>query len=75
MSIESLEKRAQYLKGQLEEASECAAKLSNQLQQATIDMHTVSGHLNEVNYLLSEAQKEVLNVDVDNEKKEQAPQE
>ena len=58
MSVETLAARAKVLQGVVQEASQNVNSLSQQLQQATIHLHTVSGHLNEVAYLLSEAQKE-----------------
>lgn len=58
MSIESLTARARYLQEQVQIASANVNGLSQQLQQATVHMHTVSGHLNEVAYLLGEEQKE-----------------
>ena len=58
MSIESLSARAKFLQEQLNQASQNVNNLSTQLQQATVQMHTISGHLNEVAYLLGEAQKD-----------------
>jgi septation ring formation regulator EzrA len=75
MSIDSLTKRAEYLKQQLQEASDKATNLSNQLQQATINMHTISGHLNEITYLLNEAKKEAPDVEIEHNAEEQIIQE
>lgn len=58
MNIENLSKRAEYLKEQLKEFSAKVSNLSTQLQQATSQMHVMSGHLNEAMFLLVEAQKE-----------------
>ena len=58
MSIESLSARAKFLQDQLQQSSQNVSNLTQQLQQATVQMHTIGGHLNEVAYLLGEAQKE-----------------
>lgn len=55
--IDTLSARATVLKAEVERASQNVQTLSTQLQQATIHMHTVGGHFNEVAYLLGEAQK------------------
>lgn len=58
MSIESLTARARVLQEAAQKAQANVANLTQQLQQASVEMHTVSGHFNEVAYLLGEAQKE-----------------
>lgn len=58
MSIDVLAARAKVLQGVVQQASQNVNSLSQQLQQATVHMHTVNGHLNEVAFLLGEAQKE-----------------
>ncbi len=55
--INTLTDRAKLLQEEVNRASQNVQTLSTQLQQATVHMHTVGGHLNEVAYLLGEAQK------------------
>ncbi len=72
MSIEALATRAKYLQEEVNKASSAVNELSQKLQQQTLQMHVLSGHLNEVAYLLSEAQKgEEQNGETDVEVEEQ----
>lgn len=58
MIVSVLAGRATFLQQELQNANETVQSLSVQLQQATLHLHTVNGHLQEVAYLMGEEQKE-----------------
>jgi hypothetical protein len=57
MNINSLNDRVKLLQSELQRRKQNISLLTEQLEHAHIDCHTITGHLNELSYLIAEEMK------------------
>ncbi len=59
MDTKVLEDRIETLKNELKKTQDAMVRLNDQSKKAEIHYHTISGHLNEASYLLSQVNKPI----------------